>query len=360
MRPLVRSVAVGVAVALVSAACVGVVTSELDPPAGEGAAGADAADASTAPPSEPAPEPAPPAGPDPASVGADELGHVPVLMYHRVVPDPPSTWDVTPDDFRAELVWLFDNGYRPVRAIDLVRGELDVPAGTTPVVLTFDDSARSQARLDDDGAIHPESAAGILIEVAALYDDVDPVATFYVNGSDPFGADDRGPPVLRALAAAGFELGNHSMTHANLGRITDAEVRRELALAADVLRTHGPGVAVASTARPYGSAARDDALVVSGSHAGIAYAHEAIMQVDPEPARSPFHVGFDPLDVPRICSSFGRSGCDRRYGSRTWLDWLDEEPGRRYVSDGDPARISFPRARTGELAPAFRGLANPY
>lgn len=363
---------------LLPSACVGVVTAEPDRAEHAATVGSVAEDAGTAdasapdpaalagpgpepaPGTEPAPEPEPVRGPDPASIGADELGHVPVLMYHRVVDRPPSQWDVTPEDFRAELVWLFDHGYRPVRMVDLVRGEFDVPAGTTPVVLTFDDSSRSQARLDEDGRIHPDSAIGILIDVASAYDDVDAVASLYVIGSEPFGDATTGPPVLRALADAGFELGNHTMTHPDLGRISDVEVRRELAGVVEVLTGHVPDLEVTTVALPFGSAARDDALVRSGTFDGTSYAHLAVLRVDPEPARSPFHVDFDAAYVPRICSAFGRSGCSRTYGSRAQLTWLDEEPGRRYVSDGDPTRISFPRARFAELLPEHRERANPY
>jgi hypothetical protein len=91
-------------------------------------------------------EPAEPAGPavDPAEVGANELGEVPVLMYHKVLDSGGSEYDLTPEQFRGELQYLYDTGYRPIRTIDLVRGEIDIPAGTSPVVLTFDDSTREQ------------------------------------------------------------------------------------------------------------------------------------------------------------------------------------------------------------------------
>jgi hypothetical protein len=36
------------------------------------------------------------------------------------------------------------------------------------------------------------------------------------------------------------------------------------------------------------------------------------------------------------------------------------KPGRRYVSDGDLKRITFPRDRTDELPMRLRGKANPY
>lgn len=309
----------------------------------------------TPPDAPPAPEPA-----DPAEVGADELGLVPVLMYHRVIPEPRSRWDITPEDLRAELVRLFDAGYRPVRAIDLARGELDVPAGTTPVVLTFDDSSRSQARLLEDGTFDPDSAVGILLDVASGYDDVEPVATFYVIGVEPFGEGEDGAAVLRALAAAGFELGNHTYDHPKLSSRSDEEVRRQLAGAVDVIRAAVPDAEIATFAPPYGVRARDVSLVASGSSDGTTYRNELQVLVGSEPTRSPFHVGFDPMAVPRIFTSPRWSGGQTDYGSLAWLTWLDEEPGRRYVSDGDPTRISFPRVRVDELAPEHRERANPY
>src|SRR5262245_21711020 len=93
----------------------------------------DSTDSASAPP---APAPAPV---DPAQVQANELGRIPVLMYHRVVGTPASVYDRTPDDFRAELERLARENYVPVTTADLAAGRIDIPAGTHPVVLTFDD-----------------------------------------------------------------------------------------------------------------------------------------------------------------------------------------------------------------------------
>jgi hypothetical protein len=43
-----------------------------------------------------------------------------------------------------------------------------------------------------------------------------------------------------------------------------------------------------------------------------------------------------------------------------WLDTLERNPELRYVSDGNPRTISFPRARAGDLASRYEGRANPY
>lgn len=114
---------------------------------------------------------------DPASVKANELGEVPVMMYHRLTATPKGEYDRTPADFRAELERLYASGYRPVLARDLVAGTMDVPAGTTPVVLTFDDGTISQYRLGPDGSVAPDTAVGILLEFAKGHPDFRPVAT---------------------------------------------------------------------------------------------------------------------------------------------------------------------------------------
>jgi hypothetical protein len=43
-----------------------------------------------------------------------------------------------------------------------------------------------------------------------------------------------------------------------------------------------------------------------------------------------------------------------------WLDTLERNPELRYVSDGDPATITFPRAKEAELSASYGGRAKPY
>src|SRR5205823_4219361 len=93
----------------------------------------------------------------------NELGEVPVLMYHQIRADGGGDFDLTPAQFRAELEQLDRQGYRPVRAVDLIHGTMDVPAGTTPVVMTFDDSTKEQFAYGPDGKIKPDTALGIML-----------------------------------------------------------------------------------------------------------------------------------------------------------------------------------------------------
>ncbi|MFC4126366.1 polysaccharide deacetylase family protein [Nocardia rhizosphaerae] len=291
------------------------------------------------------------APPDPAAVGANELGLVPILMYHQIAPDPAGEYDQTPAEFRDELERLYREGYRPVTAAQYISGDLDLPAGTHPVVLTFDDSTRSQLSFTDAGAVEPDSAAGILAEFGSRYPDFRPVATFYVN-NEPFGGD---PRALPWLLAHGHEIGAHTATHAHLASLDADGVQRELVQNVRAVTAAAPGTTVRTMALPLGIAPRDRALATAGSWDGTGYRFEAVMLVGANPAPSPF-AAVDPAGVPRIRSGRGQV----RFDSGYWLDTLAADPTQRYTADGDPTRVSFPRRLAAELAPRWSDRAFPY
>jgi hypothetical protein len=299
---------------------------------------------------------------DPAEVDADELGLVPVVMYHQLREDGGSEYDLTPEEYTAELEWLFDNGYRPITATQLVRGEIDVPAGTTPVVLTYDDSTVSQAQLTDDGELEPDTALGILVEVASRYDDVEPRGSVYSITSSLFGGTPQGEEVLAVLHELGMELGNHTHGHPSLASLDDAGAQEEIArnIAETVDRV--PDAEVVTLSLPLGIFPENRALAVSGSAPSGDYVNEGVLLVGANPAPSPFHGDFDAAAIPRIRSSPSwQDGDEPDYGSRFWLGLLERgETYRPYVSDGNPDTISFPADRAEELDAAFEDRANPY
>jgi peptidoglycan/xylan/chitin deacetylase (PgdA/CDA1 family) len=314
-----------------------------------------------APPPPPAPSPSPEAPsrsapPDPAVVGANELGVVPVLMYHRIVATPASVYDRTPEGFRAELVRLANEGYVPVTAARYAAGDIDVPAGTHPVVLTFDDADPSQFALTPDGGLAPGTAVAIMLEVAAEHPEFRPVATFYVN-ADPFG-DPGGSRTLPWLHEHGMEIGNHTYTHANLGRSTPDQVRQEILRLDQAVRQAVPGAAPATLALPFGAPPDDAALALRGTVGTAGYHYSGAFLVGSNPAPSPYAATFDPARIPRIRSQ-DATGEDARYCSTVWLDQLAAAPAERYTSDGDPERISFPAgaAETPSAAHQARAVA---
>ena len=312
-----------------------------------------AAAPSSAAPTSAAPSPTA-AAPDPAAVKANELGQIPVLMYHQLLAQPHGVYDQTPAQFKAELTSLYAHGYRTVTAAALVAGQLDVPAGKKPMVLTFDDSTTSQYGELPDGSVDPKSAVGILLAVGKKYGDEHPVATFYVN-AEPFAGRDS---YLAKLAALGMELGDHTASHANLKALDDAGVQREIAQGLQVITKAVPDAKVTTMALPLGVHPRNKALAAKGRSGATSYSFSAVLLVGSNPSPSPYSAKFKPLGIPRIRSGL-RTG-DQTFTSTDWLRQLYSGKVTAYVSDGDPAHVSFPKASAARLAPKFASIARPY
>lgn len=272
-------------------------------------------------------------------MGANELGDVPVIMYHRITTTPTSVYDRTPEDFRAELERLAAENYVPVTATEYATGRFDLPAGAHPVVLTFDDGSATQFTVDGSGEPAPGTATRILLDVAAEHPGFRPTATFYVF--DPPFEEPTGRRSLTWLHQHGFEIGNHTLDHPNLGGITGAEAQRQIAGMQRVITDAVPDAAVRSIALPLGAHPDDERLATAGSADGTTYRHDSVLLVGSNPAPSPWSADFDPANVPRIRSQ-AATGTEARFGSTAWLDELAAHPVRRYTSDGDPNRISAP------------------
>ncbi|WP_116040634.1 polysaccharide deacetylase family protein [Amycolatopsis palatopharyngis] len=289
----------------------------------------------------------------PADVRANELGVVPVLMYHRIIAKPSSVYDRTPADFRAELERLARTDYVPITTADFVTGKIDIPAGKHPVVLTFDDGDPSTFALGQDGEPAKGTAVRILQEVAAANPGFRPVASFYIN-ADPFGGGAAGREALAWLHGHGFEIGNHTYGHTNLSSVSDGEARQDIARGDEAIRQALPGYRPTTLALPFGARSGTDGLVLRGT----GYDYAGALLVGANPAPSPYSVDFDPEAIPRIRSQ-GADGEEAKYGSTVWLDELEADPGGRYTSDGDPKVISYPEG-TGSPAERFAARAVAY
>ncbi|NXY94737.1 polysaccharide deacetylase family protein [Streptomyces sp. BR123] len=288
----------------------------------------------------------------PAEVGANELGQVPVLMYHQLTEDPAGVYDRTPADFRAELERLARENYVPVTARDFQTGRIDIPAGTHPVVLTFDDSTNSQVRLGPDGTPAPDTAVAILAETAKKYPAFQPVATFFVN-EDAFSATGSAK-ALAWLKEHGHEVANHTGRHENLRSLDQAGAARAISAGQEAIERAAPGTQVTSLALPFGAMPQPAGLAARGT----GYRYDGVYLVGANPSVSPFAKAFTPGAIPRIRSA-GHHDEDAEFGSSRWLDRLAAGKSR-YVSDGDPNTVAFPSALQYELSPAFAKRARPY
>ncbi len=152
-------------------------------------------------------------------------GGVPVLMYHKVDPHTPPgpvgrSLTLEPAAFEAQLAWLRAHAIRTLTmnelADDLRRGEHPRNA----VVLTFDDGYNDAA----------DVVTPLLRKYGAR-------ASFYVSAG--FIGDGRhaGWAKLRAMHAAGMEIGCHGTRHLDLARVGRATATHEVTHCVDAL-TH--------------------------------------------------------------------------------------------------------------------------
>lgn len=296
----------------------------------------EAPPASTEPPGKPEAiqEPIPAIAPGPLL--PNEAGQVMVLMYHRIG-EPEAEWQRTPANFQLDLQNLYQQGYRLVSLTDYAAGKIDLPPGYSPVILTFDDGTQGQFNLiEKNGQLQedPDSAVAILKQFAAAHPDFGQAATFYVFYPRPFGQADLIAEKFRRLQEYGMEIGNHSMGHQDLSRLSDADVQRVLAEHVERTRDLLPGYVVSSLALPYGAKPQNRALAVSGSWQSLVYQHEAVLLVGSNPAPSPYTTRFNPAAVPRIRASDPYL--------EQWLEHFRQHPEQRYVSDGDPLTVTVP------------------
>jgi len=280
------------------------------------------------------------------------------MMYHQIRADGGGDYDLTPAEFRRELEQHYRQGYRPVRAVDLVTGRLDVPAGKSPVVLTFDDSTKEQLAYGPDGQVKPDTAVGIMLAFAREHPDFKLAGTFFVN-REPFAGVREGPAMLRFLVRSGFEIGNHTDDHIQFDRKDRVGIQRALVRGQRLIKRAVPGATVRTLSLPLGVEPRPRSLALRGRWDGESYRNEGVFLVGAGPAPSPFSRAWRPAAIPRIKTGPWHGGAPD-FASGFWLDVLRRHPERRYVSDGDPSRISFPRALRPRLAARFRARANPY
>ena len=290
------------------------------------------------------------------TLGPNELGKLMILEYHKV-DYPEERWTRTPENFRRDLEALYAHGYRLQSLNALLDRRITVPAGTTPVVLTFDDSSPGQFRyVDTNGTleIDPKCAVGILEAFLREKPDFGRGATFYVlpGASKPnrlFNQPEYEGRKLQYLVSHGYEIGNHTLWHANLGKYDETIVRGQIAEAQQWIQRHVPDYRIRTIALPHGVYPRDVTWALRGRAKGTMYEHDAILMVAGGASPSPFARTFDPTHLPRI------QAVDQDLGY--WLGYFDKNPGERFVSDGDPTTVTIPAGRRDKLrTPLPNGL----
>lgn len=279
----------------------------------------------------------------------NEMGRIPVLEYH-LIGDRESRWSRNWQRFARDLELLHARGYRPITVRQLVRGEIDIPRGLSPVVITFDDASPGQFRyLEENGTLRvdPTSAVGVWDAFAARHPEWKGRGVFCVltaadEGHALFGNEGiQGQRTawrlskVRYLVEQGHEICNHTLWHANLSQMGSAVAQEQIARAQLALDSAVSGYAPRTFALPLGQWPADRSILRAGSWTDprtrrvVQYEFDAILMVAGGPSRSPKDPAFDPLRIPRV-QVFGDE-------LEQLLDRLDRD-GTRYVSAGGPTR----------------------
>lgn len=309
---------------------------------------------STAPPAEPRD-----VGPV-SDLPPNELGEIMVLEYHRLGENE-GEFVRRRENFQKDLEALYTRGYRPITFKQLLTGEIDLPAGTTPVVFTIDDSSLGQFYFLEDGSVDPATMVGMWDAFRERYPAWSNGAVWCVlpaadHPSNFFGGRpsrempraEREAEIERKvthLVNTGHEICNHTLYHARLDRASDdAQVQEFIGRGEDSIQVYLPeGYEIVTFALPLGMWPRNRPLAWEGEWQGRPYGYEAVLEVSGGPSVSIYDSEFDPRSVDRFIVAPGH--LERQ------LEAYERNPSRRFVSDGDAKVITVPAGREGEVDP---------
>lgn len=285
------------------------------------------------------------------AIKPNECGQIMVVMFHNFVDTyqkGDKEYTTTFSEFEKLLQGLYDKKYRLISLTDMLNNNIDVPAGCTPIVFTFDDGTVGEFNLiEKDGnlVVNPRSAVGIMEAFSKAHPDFGLNGTFYVNLGikTTFKGAGTMSERLKYLIDRGFEIGNHTKTHVSLPNVkTSQKMLEEVGGNQKLMNEYVPGYTFNSFSLPFGSASKDlKEYVIQGNYEGTEYKHSAIMLVGANPAPSPVSIKFDSLAIPRVrATGITKVECDLAW----WLDTLSKG-NSQYVSDGNVNTITVPQQK---------------
>ena len=161
---------------------------------------------------------------------------VPIILYHRIDISPiNSQYYVAPSKFEEEMKLLHDWGYQTITTELLIKA---ITEGTDlpprPLVITF-----------DDGHLNNYTTAFPIMQKYGFTGVVYIVSNYM--GADQFMNADQ----IKEMAAAGWEVGSHSVSHSNLIVLEPGRQRYEVVESRRILEK-ALGVPVLTIAYPFG------------------------------------------------------------------------------------------------------------
>lgn len=253
----------------------------------------------------------------------NEKGSVLILEYHHVKQGKGDMFRA-PEQFAKDLERLYMMGFRPVTVSEYLADDMTLAPGASPVVMTFDDSNPSQFQIREDGSVDPKCAVGMWMAFAEKHPDFPVKGTFYVLPDVMWGQSKLVAKKVAMLREWGSELGSHTVSHPQLKRLSDEQVKQELAGAIDALEKYGERLPV-SVALPFGISPKNKDLLKGFEYRGKRYAMKAAMLVGANPAPAPGDAKLNRYRIPRIQAYPGEAGSDY------WLGLAEKGKLKVYV-----------------------------
>lgn len=283
----------------------------------------------------------------------NELGNIPIMMYHGIVDELDNEtpyiggnvdkdgYHRTSESFNRDLEFYYNSSYRMIRLEDYVNGIIDVPLGKSPIVLTFDDGLENSLKvvgIDENGniIIDPNCAIGILETFKKKYPDYNVTATFFVNGG-LFRQSKYNDKILNWLVNNGYDIGNHSYSHADFTKINESNSSEEIGKLYSLLDKYIPNKYVNIVALPFGSpykkSHKNFNYIINSTYDDKEYKTISTLQVGWESNYSPFSINFDRTFIKRI-RAYDNNGTNFDI-----TDNFNRLKNNRYISDGDKNKI---------------------
>lgn len=287
----------------------------------------------------------------------NESGEIPIVMFHNFIEDLNDTtddeWTTSFGAFEQLLDTLYQEGYRLISMRDFIDHNIAVPAGTRPMVFTFDDGSAGQFNLIEENGkltVNLKSAVGVMLKFHEKHPDFGLKGIFYLN-MDKEGKTFEGAGSVKErldiLLGFGFEVGNHSWGHFSFDTAKDrAQINEKLGKNEKRLEEIMAGMKFYSLALPFGSKAPADLTdaMRKGNFEGVEYSHENIMAVGYLPSVPSIHIDYDPTYVRRIRS---QGKIEIKFDLTYWLPNMTA--GRMYISDGDPETVVVPKGSENRI-----------
>jgi hypothetical protein len=281
-----------------------------------------------------------------AELPPNELGKIPVLTYHKIG-DEDSEYTRSRQGFASDLVQLKKHGFYPVTLSELRSGKIATPKGKIPVLITFDDSSESQFKYEPDGSLTPGCAVEIMDRFQKQNPDFPLRGVFFVlpkaqYPSNFFGQTDKIGKKLQYLTGKGFEIGSHTLWHANLKKYRH-KIEEQLALSVAEIHKYLKDYPVHAFALPYGIfPPKDDEIRLrSGSFKGKTYRHDMIFDYSNSLSLSVYDQKFNSYRIRRLHGNEkSAQKLFRQVAKERWIF---------FISDGNPETVTVPKSDAGRV-----------